>query len=521
MKYGSSYQLRLCTIILAGIVLRVWFWNSTHLVLEDALITFRYADNLAGGNGFVYNAGEKILGTTTPLWTLILATGKLFGFDLFSLCNILNIFLDSLTCWLMASILSRYAQTLALLWALLFTCAPDIIPISMSGMETSLLLFAMSLTLWGAVRKNWFFVFGIMVALMTRMDSAIWIACVIGCGLFTDRRWFLIHGLTGFLLCLPWAVFSRFYFGTLIPESLAAKMTSYHFDLKGSLLPFLNYFTPVLETSFWKLIVKNLTTILMIAGLYRLIREKGWLILFPLFFITYCLLFIFSGRLMFTWYIIPAIFCWLVFVATGIQFFGEKLFHRFTSAGVRYPIIGAALMMIIVAHTIFLEARTSKYREEQECNETVRKRIGLWLHAHAGPGSVVLLEPLGYIGYYAGDSVRIYDEIGLVSPEVLSCQKSGSGWYGSILQNVRPDFVVQYSYALDVNRAEGTGRPLFAGGEDKNRFYRDYQPAARFDFSDRYLGIEAKEKKFFIFRRGGSPQQLPPESFSALSRGRQ
>src|SRR3990170_6336850 len=41
--------------------------------IDDAYITFRYARNLLAGNGFVFNPGERVLGTTTPLYTLLLA----------------------------------------------------------------------------------------------------------------------------------------------------------------------------------------------------------------------------------------------------------------------------------------------------------------------------------------------------------------------------------------------------------------------------------------------------------------
>ncbi|HEY3350122.1 MAG TPA: hypothetical protein VGM13_10135 [Thermoanaerobaculia bacterium] len=41
--------------------------------VDDAYITFRYARNLAEGAGLVYNAGERVLGTSAPLFALILA----------------------------------------------------------------------------------------------------------------------------------------------------------------------------------------------------------------------------------------------------------------------------------------------------------------------------------------------------------------------------------------------------------------------------------------------------------------
>ena len=41
--------------------------------IDDAFITFRYARNLLLGRGFVFNPGEHVLGTTTPLYTLMLS----------------------------------------------------------------------------------------------------------------------------------------------------------------------------------------------------------------------------------------------------------------------------------------------------------------------------------------------------------------------------------------------------------------------------------------------------------------
>src|SRR5215831_10599096 len=57
------------------------FFLHVGFVNDDALITVRYAENLARGNGLVYDAGEKVLGTTTPLWALVLAGASKIGVD--------------------------------------------------------------------------------------------------------------------------------------------------------------------------------------------------------------------------------------------------------------------------------------------------------------------------------------------------------------------------------------------------------------------------------------------------------
>ena len=42
---------------------------------DDAFITYRYAANLASGNGLVFNIGDNTNSSTSLLWTLILSVG--------------------------------------------------------------------------------------------------------------------------------------------------------------------------------------------------------------------------------------------------------------------------------------------------------------------------------------------------------------------------------------------------------------------------------------------------------------
>jgi hypothetical protein len=77
---GRCEPLITGSILAAALVVWTGFHGFTRLSLEDALITFRYARNLTDGNGFVYNVGERVLGTTTPLLTLLLGgIGSILG----------------------------------------------------------------------------------------------------------------------------------------------------------------------------------------------------------------------------------------------------------------------------------------------------------------------------------------------------------------------------------------------------------------------------------------------------------
>src|SRR4030042_4093279 len=72
--------------------------------IDDAYITFRYAQNLLQGDGLVYNPGQMVLGTTTPVYALLmaglaaLAGGAHAPFPHLALA--VNALADGLTCWL-------------------------------------------------------------------------------------------------------------------------------------------------------------------------------------------------------------------------------------------------------------------------------------------------------------------------------------------------------------------------------------------------------------------------------------
>ena len=80
-------------MLLSATLIGVYLLSSYNSwAYDDPFITYRYAENLRNGLGFVYNSGEKILSTTTPLFTLILALFSYLWSDLPQLANVLGVF---------------------------------------------------------------------------------------------------------------------------------------------------------------------------------------------------------------------------------------------------------------------------------------------------------------------------------------------------------------------------------------------------------------------------------------------
>src|SRR5512137_2367998 len=69
---GNTLAERWVTLALIALAIVARLIPGPRMV-DDAFITFRYARNLVHGAGLVYNTGERVLGTTTPVYALWMA----------------------------------------------------------------------------------------------------------------------------------------------------------------------------------------------------------------------------------------------------------------------------------------------------------------------------------------------------------------------------------------------------------------------------------------------------------------
>jgi hypothetical protein len=97
MKKDSDAIPIIVLIVLVTILTRGLLIHYSNHFADDSFITFRYAENIASGKGFVYNQGERVLGTSTPLYTLLLALLAKLGLPILLFARVLNIGADCLS----------------------------------------------------------------------------------------------------------------------------------------------------------------------------------------------------------------------------------------------------------------------------------------------------------------------------------------------------------------------------------------------------------------------------------------
>jgi hypothetical protein len=224
----------------------LWLLAVPHVlgtwVLDDAFISFRYADNLVSGHGLTFNpGGERVEGYTNFLWTIIIAGALALGME------------PVLTAQVLCSALALAALLLiyrlgrawwpdgpwALLPPALLAFNPSFLLYTArgSGMETALvtvLALAALWLIWQARTLRGGLLAGVLCALvvMTRPDGAL-VPLAGGLVLLAqtfsrDRRGWALPALAGLvagfaLLYGPYFLWRWSYYGYLLPNTFYAK----------------------------------------------------------------------------------------------------------------------------------------------------------------------------------------------------------------------------------------------------------------------------------------------------------
>jgi hypothetical protein len=430
----TAKLLNALPLLWSGLAAIVIGWLFRDHGYDDPYITYRYAVNLAHGAGFLYNASERVLSTTTPLYTLVLAGVGLIGLDIPLTSNAIGCFslaVGGLAIWQLGQ--EWQAPLVGVAGLLLYPTFPLLI--STLGAETTLYL-ALILCGFLACAREQLGRAAVLLALatLTRADGAL--AALVS-GLFVVlvlRRWpWRVLALYCAVL-VPWFVFAQLYFGALLPATLAAKqqqgqmLVSRGF-LDGLALQAQNYWDIPLFRLHFALVAVGLLAVL--AGQRRWLLLLGWNLLYLL---GYTVLGV-SG---YFWYYAPLAIGFVVLVGLGVT-----AVHQFVErhGGARWAaaVVVALLLVVCAAQLSTLIA----LRRMPDSRLAIYRTIGEWLHDHTLVDDSVGTLEVGIIGYYA--QRRMIDFAGLIQPETAQHLTATATYQDAALwaiQHFRPDYLV-------------------------------------------------------------------------------
>jgi hypothetical protein len=127
--------------VAATYLLVVWAIFGGRQIVDDAFISFRYAEQLAGGAGLVFNDGERVEAYSNLLWVLLLTPFAAAGLDLPSVARLLGLLFTGLQIDLAFRLGARALPgvrwaPIACAGAMLVT--PPVMAWSLGGLETPL-----------------------------------------------------------------------------------------------------------------------------------------------------------------------------------------------------------------------------------------------------------------------------------------------------------------------------------------------------------------------------------------------
>jgi hypothetical protein len=513
---------------------------------EDYWITYRASRNLATGHGLVFTPGERLQTFTSPLGVLLPA----------ALCWLTGNRSDELVLWLFRVVsitalaagivlLLRLALRLqrhrlsSILTVALVALDAKTVDFTINGMETGLLVFFLALAVHGLLvsgpRQMLRIGIGWAGLMWTRPDGVVYIGALglaalvfppAAAGVRAGRAWWRTL-LGAALVCaasyLPWVLWTWWYYGSPVPHTVVAKATNRpalsplavvedfllfpvqllvgDSSVAWTYLPHYAWFGGWVDTLHAAARVCGLAA--AFAWLVPVLRPQTRLLSLACYLVQFYLSAVL--RAYFPWYL-PAgavlgyltlgmLFDQALSLASMLPRLGwDRGWFRHLPLALR----GAAIVLVAGQAAVTVCVARQMQVQQTLIEDGMRRQIGMWLHDHArSPRDTVLLEPLGYIGYFS--DLKMLDFAGLSSTEMVETRRRlGAEKESQAYLELRPDWLV-------LRPAEA--RP--GGIVDPARLAELYDVVQVFDTADKVRAVRwlpgrgylEFDQKFVVLRR--------------------
>lgn len=459
----------LITLALLILLIQQWIISAAyfHNGVDDAYISFRYAQNWVAGNGLVFNPGERIEGYTNFLWTILLGLGIGMGLDPLLLSKILGV-LSALGVVMLLPPLSRRCPSdntdrrktpLVGLLAILFLIADgSFIWWSVSGMETlfftllvtvGIMAYLKSLTKGPFFALIWVVMF--YLAALTRPEGLLVFGVTVCHKIIyhwikgeRDKIPQALIGLAVFMtLYLPYYTWRYLYYGYPLPNTFYVKVGSgwhqvargfqhlsqfikghngYYFFIGFLLISALRYWSTTWCSYLIACLVSYLAFIVYVGG--------DWS--FGRFFVP----------------LLPIIY---LLIALGLKETYLALRDKLAVSPSMLQAISYPLIILIVAGIYWGSAVRGEYNFVFIIGKADKQRVevGKWLQQNASGTDTVAVLGAGAIPYYSG--LRCLDSLGLndlyiAHKPVLNMGQGAAGhekYDADYILAQRPTFIIE------------------------------------------------------------------------------
>lgn len=434
-------------LIILSIALPVYYVSYAYSVnhengfpLDDPWIHLTFARNLVEYGSFSYYKNEIVTaGSTSPLYTLMLAAGFLVTKNEMILSYVLGILFFAISAFVfykLSELLFTKEIWLAIAASLVFVLDRWMNFISVTGMETTLFILLLIAAFYFYRKRNAVLT-GLMLGLLfwTRPDSVAFIGAITADYIIFmyfkkkspkkneiepfEKKDLIKAGIVFAVLLIAYFAMNLHLSGSLLPNTYEAKLTYYTPEFR-SRTEFLkeevwDYFT---ESSYVLFIVPFIIAVIKILGDSFKSRYNTFLL--PVIFI-FAFIFIYWYKLpyahRFGRYLMPIIPFYILTFIYGSRVFFKYLYGLFkdrnTVNGLNFIFLGA----VIIYSASSCYENKNVYQDQTHHIAIRQVATAKWLKNNTPEGSIIATHDVGAIGYYSDR--KIVDVAGLINPEFI------------------------------------------------------------------------------------------------------
>ncbi len=444
--------------------------------VDDAYISFRYAQNFARGHGLVFNIGERVEGYTNFLWTVLLAPFILVGVEPGPVAMALG---GLFALGTMILVYGKFAQKVLVVCLSLLLLAVDgsFALWSVGGMETAIFTFLLLSGMIAYLREGederLALLSGLLFALaaLTRPEGVLVFAVTLLHGalhrLFVERRPLagpdLLRLFSFLWLYGPYFLWRYNYYGYLLPNTFYAKVTTEGVSAQIARgFAHLRTFLGV-----------HLGWLLIPLTLVPLLKRKvsfawSYLVFVVSVYISYIVYV--GGDWSVGRFFVPILPPLYLLVTMGADEVYVSLQTWFKGRGREVKRAGGLLALGGVVALFCLSSLGGEHElfiRRFQAREATRARVmmGRWLREHLPPDTFIAVDAAGQIPYHSG--LKSLDMFGVNDEHTahMKVETMGRGTPGhekfdfDYIMWRRPDLIIVYGNFLD-------GSPVYERADD-------------------------------------------------------
>ena len=409
------------TLACAGGIFAFQIFRYAAFTVDDAYISFRYAEHFANGGGLVFNQGERVEGYTNFLWVLLLAAWKKCGGDIETASQVFGVTCSAAALlmtfglsWQISSAKRGETAIFASLAAIFLASSPSVGLWAVAGLETPLFMCLLTGAVWRHLHEERAervplsaLLFGLLA--LTRPEGTLFFALTIFHQL-AHRFWTAWKAWNWPRLALSVGLFAAIvmphflwrwsYYGSLFPNTFYAKVSGAGLRLSGVKYAYEFFLTH-----------GGVTFFLICATLLVLKRFREYWVsyLLLLFGVSTAYIVYVGGDWMPSFrFFAPLLPLYFLCVQEGLREFSAIIrpFHRQSAAAT------AAAAFVFWGNLLYLLYVTPPIDTRQDGHYA----LGHVLKQHAAPGDLLAAIDIGAMAYFSG--MRTLDYFGLTDAHI-------------------------------------------------------------------------------------------------------